>query len=406
MLGHFVLWALLLGLSTACEEVGVNEDGLTVTTATGVYTGAVNPDYETVREFRSIPFAKPPMGKLRWKPPVALRASKDHHYSYRYPASCSQFLLKTLNLFSTNITNYQINTWGQNHHDGYTAQASSEDCLSLAIWTPRNASSDAKLPVAFFLHGGSFVQGGVEVPYELPAGWIDRSQQHIVVSANYRMNVFGFPNAAGLDQQNVGVLDARLALEWTYANIAAFGGDPQRITLWGQSAGAVLADFLSFAWWEDPIASSLYLQSGNAIREVASGDNALQNNFTFVAKNMGCDFPTDPAAELDCMQHVPADLISNFVGTYNDNDTEPGLYFRPTVDEKVLFSNYSDRANAGYIAKIPALETTTANEEASLIAYPKNVALGEPTFIHARSHPCAGHMSCLHPLLSSLLTYS
>jgi carboxylesterase type B len=137
-------------------------------------------------------------------------------------------------------------------------------------------SSDAKLPVMLFIPGGSFFMGGIAVPYQIPAGWVNRSQQHIVVSLNYRVNIFGFPNAAGLDDQNLGILDARLALEWVYANIAAFGGDPERIVLWGQSAGAVAADILNFAYYDDPLFSGLFLQSGNAMREFSSGDQALQ----------------------------------------------------------------------------------------------------------------------------------
>lgn len=369
------LWLLFTGAAQASWSL---DDGLTVTTNTGIYTGLIAPDYENVREFRSIPFAQPPVGKLRWKPPVALPASKKHHYASRYPTNCQQYLPSSLSLWSTVLTDYGIDTLDQSRSAGEVAQTSDEDCLALAVWTPANVTADAKLPVAFFIHGGAFVQGGVDSPYLKPTNWVSRSQKHIVVSINWRVNIFGFPNAAGLDQQNVGFLDARLALEWVYENIEAFGGDRDRITLWGQSAGAVASDIVGFAFWEDPLASSLFLQSGNAIRQFARGDNALQTNFTFVAKNLGCNFADDPDAELDCMQSVPANLITNFVGQYGDNNTEPGLYFRPTVDEKVVFANYTARAKAGFIPKIPALISTTANEDASLITYPADNLVAGP----------------------------
>lgn len=366
-------WLLFLGTTNASLYHGP----LTATTATGIYTGLLEPDYSNVRVFRSIPFAEPPVGKLRWKAPVALPASGRHHYSYRYPANCPQYLPKALSLWSTVLTDYGIDTLDQSRYAGTVAQTSAEDCLALAVWTPGNVTTDAKLPVAFFIHGGAFVQGGVDSPLLKPAAWVSRSQQHIVVSVNYRVNIFGFPNAAGLDDQNVGFLDARLALEWVYANIGAFGGDSSRITLWGQSAGAVAADIIGFANWDDPLASGLFLQSGNAIRQFARGNDALQTNFTFVAKSLGCDF-LDADAELECMQHVPANLITNFVGQYGDNDTEPGLFFRPTVDEKTVFANYTARAKSGFIPKIPALISTTANEDASLIAYPADNLVAGP----------------------------
>ncbi|KAI1851429.1 hypothetical protein JX266_003504 [Neoarthrinium moseri] len=367
------LWALLLELVKAHGS----QDGLTVQTSTGIYTGLIDPDNNNVKTFQGIPFAEAPVGKLRWKPPVKLRASRQHHYVHRLPANCPQYLLKTRSLWNTNLSEYGIETYGQPRYAGTVAQTSDEDCLGLAIWAPIGVAPDAKLPVAFFIHGGAFVQGGVDSAYLNPSNWVSRSQKHIVVSVNYRVNIFGFPNAAGLDDQNVGFLDTRMALEWAYENIEAFGGDRNRIMLWGQSAGAVASDIIGFAFWDDPLASSLFLQSGNAVRDFSRGDNALQTNFTFVAKNLGCDFPTDPVAEVECMQGVPANLITNFVGQYGDNDTEPGLFFRPTVDEKVIFANYTERAKSGFIPKIPALISTTANEQASF-AYPVNNLIAGP----------------------------
>ena len=82
------------------------------------------------------------------------------------------------------------------------------------------------------------VTGGVNIPVQLPSEWVYRSQGHIVVTINYRVNIMGFPNAAGLKTQNVGLRDQRAAVEWVQDNIAPFGGDPTAITLWGQSAGS------------------------------------------------------------------------------------------------------------------------------------------------------------------------
>ncbi|KAL7619927.1 hypothetical protein AAE478_010474 [Parahypoxylon ruwenzoriense] len=362
--------------SSLCDRE--NSPNLTVRSLTGSYTGSQNPDYPGIREFRNIPYAEPPVGKLRWKPPVPLPPSQTHRYAHRFPASCPQYLTSRLSLWNSNITDFSIRTGDQSHSAGEMAQTTAEDCLSLAIWTPINATSQDKLPVGLFLPGGSFKGGGIDAPYHDPAGWVDRSQKHIMVIINYRVNIFGFPNAAGLEDQNLGILDQRLALEWVYSNIEAFGGDPKRITVWGHSAGGVATDVLNFAYYDNPLAAGFFLMSGTAMRTFAQGDNALQTNFTYVAKELGCDFPDDPRAELECMRQVPVNLITNFVGHHTDDRNSPRLFFRPIADDKVIFKNYTERAQQGLISKIPALVSDTANEQSSLIAYPIDNLLAGP----------------------------
>ena len=343
---------------------------LTVRTITGVYTGLVDDEYPNVRQFRSIPYALPPTGARRWLPPVAVSPSLRRHYSYRFPPSCSQYMSRNATTWNSNITNFYIRLYGQPHTAGAMAQSSSEDCLYLTIWAPLNATlspdgSDANgLPVAMFIPGGSFNVGGVDVPYQQPAGWVERSKSHIFVSANYRVNIGGFPWAAGLEHQNVGILDQRLALEWVYANIGSFGGDRSRITLWGHSAGGVAVDMLAHAYPEEPLASALFMQSGTAMVNISYPDHE-HRNFTFVARNLGCDFPEEPTAELECMRQVPMNLIQNFIGQYRDNGTAPSLpIFKPMPDEKVVFFNYSQRAaQPGGLARIPALVSMTSNEQ-------------------------------------------
>ncbi|KAL4892366.1 Alpha/Beta hydrolase protein [Aspergillus ambiguus] len=213
--------------------------------------------------------------------------------------------------------------------------------------------------------GGAFIKGGVNIPYQLPHHWVQRTQAHIVVSINYRVGIMGFPNARGLNSQNLGILDQRMAHEWVRDNIEAFGGDPSKITLWGQSAGAESADFHGFAYYNDSIATGVVMQSGTAFLPQKSYD--FQNsNFTFVASHLGCG-RMNATAELDCMRQKPVESIVNFVGRRTDNATEPALSFMPIPDNNIVFSNYTDRYAKGLVARAPAVVGTTSNEASAIV---------------------------------------
>ncbi|KAH6898490.1 Alpha/Beta hydrolase protein [Thelonectria olida] len=347
-------------------------DDLTVNTHTGIYTGLRNENYTGVREFRNIPFAQPPVRKLRWQPPVALPHSNAHHYSTRFPPSCPQFVSGSKSLWNQFLPSLMPNNGENGNQTNQVAQTSSEDCLSLAIWTPYGVKRNAKLPVLFFITGGGFQSGGIEIPSQLPAQWVHRSRSHIVVTINYRVNIFGFPNAAALKYPNLGILDQRMALEWVAANIDRFGGDPKAITLWGQSAGAESVDYQLFSYWEEPIARAAFIQSGTALVPLKSVDYE-HANFTYVAKHVGCDFPSDAAAELECMQQVPYPQLINFINTHTSTKK---ILFGPIADEKVCFSNYTKQAAKGKMARIPAIISNCAKETASLSGWPENPVAG------------------------------
>jgi carboxylesterase type B len=373
-----ILIRLALALS-ACLAVGQGEatrEQLTVRTLTGVYTGLVNTDYPNVREFRQIPYAQPPTGQRRWLPPKALTPSGQHHYSYRFPPVCPQFMKRNLTVWNSNITDFAPHPGKMSLISGTMLETSDEDCLHMAIWTPLDVNSTSKLPVAIFLPGGSFVNGGVTIDYQMPAPLVAQHNDIIVATVGYRVNIFGFPKAAGLDDQNLGILDQRMAVEWLHANVGAFGGDGDRMILWGHSAGAVAADLHNYAFWDNPIVKGYYLMSGTAAVGAPNEDPTF-TNFTFVAKGVGCDFPDDPAAELACMRAVPAAQIENFLGQYQEQGAKPRLNFQCVRDDKVYFGNYTPRAEKGFISRLPALISTTANEDSSLYEYPlRNISAG------------------------------
>jgi carboxylesterase type B len=175
---------------------------------------------------------------------------------------------------------------------------------------------------------------------------------------SYRVNIFGFPNAAGLDpsELNLGLLDQRLALQWVRSNIAAFGGDLSRITLWGQSAGAMSVDYYNFAYPKDPIVSSLIMDSGTALLDSSTSGTGdpTHSNFTFVAGHLGCG-NLSPQAELACMRKVSVADIESFIEVYQDNGTHPSITFSPVIDNRTRFANYTARALAKEFAQVVSL---------------------------------------------------
>ena len=220
----------------------------------------------------------------------------------------------------------------------------------------------------------------------------------VVISANYRVNIFGFSGAPG-QTQNVGLLDQRLALEWVRDNIAAFGGDPDRITVFGQSAGGVSADYLSYAFPEDPIAHAFIPQSGLAggvIVPEANESTTLQYWYN-ASSSLGCGGPESGEATVDCVRTKDFGAILKAIEPLQT--TAIFSHFGPTIDEKVVFSNYSMLADQGAFAKVPILVGNTDNETpffyAIFLAY---------TNVTADELAAASHLIALGQPIADLIT--
>ncbi|SPO06991.1 related to triacylglycerol lipase V precursor [Cephalotrichum gorgonifer] len=336
---------------------------LTIQTTGGIVHGTVDSATPAVRKFLGIPYAKPPVNDLRFAPPEPAPPFGELDAT-ELPPSCMQYAL-TSPMVTTNEV-LEFNLGGLNGTTGPI----SEDCLTLSIWAPRGGRKTKKaLPVLIFFYGGAFFGGGTDVPYQLPSQWIQRTQGHIVVSFNHRDNIFGFPNAAGLplENQNVGLLDQRLAIEWVRDNIAAFGGDPERIGLWGMSSGAISIAYYGYTYIDDPIANSIIMDSGNEFIDILTVD-PIHGNFTFVASQFGCG-ELSPVEELSCMRKVDAFAIEEFMKTYYDAGETPSITFSPIVDNRTVFENYSTRAQAGRIARLPALIGSNAQDGVTFVEY-------------------------------------
>jgi cholinesterase len=345
-----LLWHLLAFATAAQETCGTKDPGdapPVIYTTSGRINGKVDPCIPNAHQYLGIPYAVPPLGERRWTAPELLNQPGWDIQATSLPPSCLQYWdAHTPSISNQDVLEYNLQ--GLN-----TTGAISEDCLTLSVWAPAQQTPPEGVPVLIFIYGGGFGVGGQDVPYQIPAQWVDRTPDHIVVSFNYRLGIFGFPNAGGLPEQNLAMLDTRAVLEWCQTNIGSFGGDPTRMVLWGQSAGSMMADYYGFAYIEDPIVTGLIMDSGTAFTPFFTVNDTARSNFTFVANGVGCaGLEDDPEQQLSCMRNVDGDVINNFIANYSETGELPGLAFVPIEENSLIFSNYTQRASDGLQAKI------------------------------------------------------
>jgi cholinesterase len=165
---------------------------------------------------------------------------------------------------------------------------------------------------------------------------------------SYRINIFGFPGASFLPDINLGLLDQRLAVEWVRDNIAGFGGDPKRITIFGQSAGGASVDFHAYAWPDNPIAAGFIAESGTS-----NQNTATDNSPTWYAAStkLGCGGKELGKATLECMQSKPWKEIIEVIKTVPSPSNLGMGPFMPTADNKIVFTDYETRRKGGKFAR-------------------------------------------------------
>lgn len=214
--GVVMMATLVAALLTSSSRVFA-ADALTVKTKTGKVMGKSE---GTVRAFLGIPYGQPPVGALRWKPPVPAAKWKGVKAMTEFGSHCMQPTIYKDMIFRD--------------------PGISEDCLNLNVWTPA-PNANAKLPVMVWIFGGGFLAGGTSEPRQ--DGTNLAKNGVVVVSMNYRLGIFGFFAHPGLTAEsphkasgNYGLMDQTAALQWVHDNIAAFGGDPAKVTVFGESA--------------------------------------------------------------------------------------------------------------------------------------------------------------------------
>jgi para-nitrobenzyl esterase len=226
----------LITLLGACSTVVSTQPSMQRDTVWGAVVGSDDSARSGTWSWKGVPYAQPPVGSLRWRAPQSPTAWSAPRDATAFAPACVQ----TGRLYSPGLHNRHDETIGSTL--GKTV--GSEDCLYLNIWTPASAPSTPR-PVIVFVHGGSNITGYTADPVYDGAA-LARNQDVVFVSVNYRLGIFGFLNLSLLktghredDSGNYALLDIVKALEFVARNIDRFGGDPQRVTLMGQSAGAV-----------------------------------------------------------------------------------------------------------------------------------------------------------------------
>ncbi|KAH6649548.1 Alpha/Beta hydrolase protein [Chaetomium tenue] len=360
----------LLAPLTGARDPGKPEPpdhGLTVKTTSGTYTGFVDSTGPDVNQWLGIPYGRPPVGDLRFMPP---KRAPDYGRADAkdYKPICFQ-------------TGNRTGAFWELMPEFQNTDPQSEDCLYLNIWGPRKPV-EKKVPVIIWVCGGGFREGGGHAPYQVPDQWIQRTQTHIVVTFNYRLGIFGFPNSP-IANKNAGLLDIRLVVEWLKDNVAGFGGDPNRMVLYGQSAGSTAVLSQAYAYPEKPIVRG-FIASSAGIGATNPTNTTL---FHDLAQTAGCANLTE-AAELKCMQKVDAPALQKKV---NQANTDPNRgVFRPIADGVSLFANLTERLEKGLVAKEPLITGFTYNEAAAFL--PFNINATTPP--DGAGAPGAGGLAC------------
>ena len=273
--------------------------------------------HDGVIVYKGVPFAAPPVGKLRWCAPQPPAHWKGVRKADKYSPNPEQVMVK------------EYGPWTPEYQP---QGAVSEDCLYLNIWTTAKSSNE-KRPVVMYIPGGAFTGGSGNCPVYYGENLAKKGL--VVVTINYRVGVFGFLALPSLTKEsrhhssgNYGLLDQLAALKWIHKNISAFGGDPERVTIMGQSAGALSVNYLTAS----PLAKGLFIraiaESGTDFRS-GLGENlntAEQYGLQF-EKAMG----TSSLAEL---RAIPAEELVE--------STKDKYHFLPIVDGWFLPKNVND----------------------------------------------------------------
>jgi para-nitrobenzyl esterase len=307
-----------------------------VKTANGTLEGTSDKS-SGIRSFNGIPFAQPPVGDLRWKPPQPPKNWQGERKADKFGPRCMQ-----RSVFSDMV---------------FRSNGVSEDCLYLNVWTPAKSNSE-RLPVLVYFFGGGFVAGdGSEPRYD---GGSMARKGIVALTVNYRLGVFGFfahpeltKESAHRASGNYGLLDQLAALKWVAQNIAAFGGDPRRVTIAGESAGSISVSALMAS----PLSKNLI---AGAIGESGSITGALPPIALAAAEQNGVKFAAvagiESAPSLAALRAMAAEQLL-------EATAKPGIPgFTSTIDGYFFPKFPAEIFAAGEQAHVPLLVGSNTQE--------------------------------------------
>ncbi|KAK3692926.1 carboxylesterase [Podospora appendiculata] len=333
---------------------------LTVYTTNGAIKGHVATETgHIVGEYLGIPYAKPPVGDLRFAPPRRFLANNSYEAA-AFGSDCPLTASKPVNYPGFTPQAQRI----VNCFSSAAGTPQSEDCLTLNIWTRGTSTiKKASSPVLVFFYGGRFTVGNTNTPFYNGKHLVD-SQDMVVVTVNFRLNVFGFPGAPG-ETQNLGLRDQRAAVRWVRDNIAGFGGDPSKIVIAGQSSGGVSVDYWAYAYPNDPIVHGIIAHSGNAFSFPSNTKAVQETNWNTVVAAVNCS-SSSAADTMACMRKVDWHAIESAAAAIKPTKSNSVLRsipaFWPTPDDDIVFDDYLGLTANGSFAKIPILFGNNDNE--------------------------------------------
>ncbi|KAJ5116859.1 hypothetical protein N7456_001207 [Penicillium angulare] len=349
-----ILAARPSGVSSSTSTATNPTDPPSVKINSGTILGKISNGIES---FNGIPFAEAPTGSLRLKPPQPLSTSLGDFNAQSRAGACPQFIVssESASLIS-GLTNSPL-------LQGITAQ--SEDCLTVTVYRSTGTASDAKLPVFFWIYGGAF-ELGWESQYN-PTSFLNLAAENdkpfIFVTANYRVGGFGFLPGKEIYEDgasNLGLLDQRLALEWTADNIEAFGGDPEKVTIWGESAGSISVwDHLALYGGDikynktgKPLFRGAIMDSGSMQPAQAVNSTRGQDIYNQVIETGGCSKSKDSLA---CLRGLSYEDFLNAVSAPPSLISFNGLSltYQPRPDGVILPESPDILAKKGAFASVP-----------------------------------------------------
>ncbi|KAL4963463.1 Alpha/Beta hydrolase protein [Aspergillus stella-maris] len=310
----------------------------------GTYAGATNAHFGQDL-FLGIPYAQQPVGNLRFALPQSLNETwNEEREAKAYSDICVGYGTDSI--------------W----------YPQSEACLTLNVVRDSSVDEDSALPVGLWIHGGGFYQGsGADQRYNMSAIVANAhriGKPFIGVTINYRLSSWGFLHSQEVTDAgvtNLGLRDQRLALQWVQENIAAFGGDPTKVTIFGESAGGMsVGDHLiAYGGRDDGLFRGAIMQSGGSVSASPGNTSEYQSQYDDVVEKAGCTGASDT---LQCLREVPfAELNAIFNGTGGN----PAYGFSPSVDGDFLQEWGSTQLDKQAFVKVPIIAGTNTDEGAS-----------------------------------------